>query len=70
MRDRRGEAEYDLKIDKEACPECGAERSYDEVVTKKVRCPGCGLRYAKPKSFVSRYLKTPAASRQGLTPRC
>lgn len=45
----RGQAEYELRVDKKVCPQCGATQTYDEVITKKKRCQHCGVEYRVPR---------------------
>eukprot|EP00639_Heterosigma_akashiwo_P019434 CAMPEP_0206386990 /NCGR_PEP_ID=MMETSP0294-20121207/16307_1 /ASSEMBLY_ACC=CAM_ASM_000327 /TAXON_ID=39354 /ORGANISM="Heterosigma akashiwo, Strain CCMP2393" /LENGTH=366 /DNA_ID=CAMNT_0053838213 /DNA_START=62 /DNA_END=1162 /DNA_ORIENTATION=- len=42
-----GKNEYDVKLDKKQCPQCGAVQSYDEVIEKRKKCPNCGVVYKK-----------------------
>ena len=46
MEFNRGKAEYDAKIDKRVCPQCGAKQSYDEFKEKRKKCPNCRVDYA------------------------
>lgn len=41
----RGKAEYDARIDKRVCPQCGSKQSYDEVKEKRKKCPNCRVEY-------------------------
>jgi ribosomal protein S27AE len=38
---KMGQADYNAKIDKKTCPQCGAKQSYDEVKEKRKQCPNC-----------------------------
>jgi len=60
-----GKNEYDIKLDKRQCPQCGAVQSYDEVIEKRKKCPNCGVTYRKKsvwnkveKEFLERQYKS------------
>jgi hypothetical protein len=42
---RRAKEAYDAQLDKKQCPTCGVQQSYDELVSKRDRCPKDGDRY-------------------------
>ncbi|CAM9787773.1 unnamed protein product, partial [Scytosiphon promiscuus] len=48
---RRGEAAYAARVDKLECPKCGIPQSYDEFVSKKLKCGGCDLAYRMPRTW-------------------
>lgn len=41
----QGRADYDAKLNKKVCPQCGAKQSYDEVKEKRKICPNCRVAY-------------------------
>lgn len=42
---RRGEQEYQKKVDKKSCPKCKAVQSYDEFSKRKNKCRSCRVPY-------------------------
>lgn len=40
-----GKANYDARVDKKACPQCGAKQSYDEFKEKRKSCVICNVEY-------------------------
>lgn len=46
-----GRLDYDAKIDKKTCPNCGNKQSYEEVKDKRKSCPQCHVEYINTKSW-------------------
>ncbi|CAN0536286.1 unnamed protein product, partial [Ectocarpus sp. 12 AP-2014] len=48
---RRGEDLYASRVDKLECPQCHNPQSYDEFVSKKLKCGGCEVPYCMPRTW-------------------
>eukprot|EP00903_Cladosiphon_okamuranus_P006171 g6068.t1 len=48
---RRGEDEYAARVEKLECPQCHNPQSYDEFVSKKLKCGGCDVAYCVPRAW-------------------
>ncbi|CAB1101912.1 unnamed protein product [Ectocarpus sp. CCAP 1310/34] len=48
---RRGEDLYASRVDKLECPRCHNPQSYDEFVSKKLKCGGCEVPYCMPRTW-------------------
>ena len=46
-----GKADYDARVDKKRCPQCGAKQSYDEFKEKRKTCPNCRIEYCAAVSW-------------------
>lgn len=41
----RGEEEYETRLDKKECPDCGVVQSYAEFRDRKKKCPACNVEF-------------------------
>lgn len=48
---KRGQAEYEARLDKKVCSNCHATQSYDEWKDKRKMCPRCKVLYKAPKKW-------------------
>ncbi|CAN0407801.1 unnamed protein product, partial [Ectocarpus sp. 8 AP-2014] len=51
LKTRRGEDLYASRVDKLECPQCHNPQSYDEFVSKKLKCGGCEVPYCMPRTW-------------------